>query len=207
MRILLVDDDAIHCDIVATALTRAGFDTHEAGDAEAALALARDIAFDLFILDIELPGLDGWRLAERLRGSGHGAPVVMLSASAVAEHRSDVAPPFHDAFLMKPVDLDQLRAVVSRLLALDPEPEGRTARARGDVTGLEPAAIPGSGDLARLIHLCEIGFTRGLRDALHAIAEADVGKRPFTDILLAHLDEIDLRGMMRALDAVGGALT
>ena len=207
VRILLVDDDPVHCDIVATALTRAGFDTHDAGDAEAALALARDIAFDLFILDIELPDLDGWRLAERLRGAGHQAPVVMLSASAVGEHRSDIALPFHDAFLMKPVDLDQLRAVASRLLALDPEPEGRAARVRGDVTGLERAAIPGAGDLDRLVHLCEIGFTRGLRDALHAIAEADARHRPFTDILLAHLDEIDLGGMMRALDAVQGAVT
>ncbi len=207
IRILLVDDDPVHCDIVATALTRAGFDTHDAGDAEAALALAREIAFDIFILDIELPDLDGWCLAERLRENGHQAPVIMLSASAVAEHRSAVALPFHDAFLMKPVDLDQLRAAVSRLLALEPEPEGRAARAQGDVTTLEPAAIPGAGDLDRLIHLCEIGFTRGLRDALHAIAEADTGKRPFTDILLAHLDEIDLGGMMRALDAVHGMVT
>ncbi len=207
MRILLVDDDPVHCDIVATALTRAGFDVHDTGDAEAGLALVRDIAFDLFILDIELPRLDGWRLAERLREGGHKAPVVMLSASAMAEHRSAVALPFHDAFLMKPVDLDQLLAAVSRLLVLDPEPERRATRVRGVVAGLERAALPDPGDLDRLVHLCEIGFARGLRDALHAIGDADARKRPFTDILLAHLDEVDLGGIMRALESVHGMVT
>ena len=208
MRILLVDDDPVHCDIVATALTRAGFDVHDTTDAEAGLALVRDVAFDLFIVDIELPGINGWRLAERLRESEHlKAPVIMLSASAIEEHRSAIALPFHDAFLMKPVDLDQLLATVSRLLSLDPPPEGHAARGRGAVIELDRTALPEPDDVDRLIHLCEIGFTRGLRDALHAITEADGRKRPFTDILLAHLDEIDLGGLMRALESVHGMAT
>ena len=208
IRILLVDDDPVHCDIVATALTRAGFDVHDVTDAEAGLALARGIAFDLFILDIELPGMDGWSLAERLRETEYlEAPVIMVSASGIGEHRAATAAPFHDAFLMKPVDLDQLLAAVSRLLRLDPEPDARAARARGRVTDLDVTALPGSDEFERLIRLCEIGFTRGLRDTLEAIAGADARKRPFTDILLAHLDEIDLGGVMRALESVHGMAT
>ncbi len=208
IRILLVDDDPVHCDIVATALTRAGFDVHEVADAEAGLALVRDIAFDLFILDIELPGMDGWRMAERLRGTGHRkAPVIMVSASGIGEHRPAMAEPSHDAFLMKPVDLDRLLAAISQLLRLDPEPDARAARAPGRMSDLDRTALPGSDDFERLIRLCEIGFTRGLRDALEAIADADARKRPFTDILLAHLDEIDLGGLMRALESVHGMAT
>ena len=208
LRILLVDDDPVHCDIVATMLTRAGFDVYDAPDAEAGLALARDLAFDLFILDIELPGLNGWRLAEQLRDTARlAAPVIMLSASAIEEHRSAVALPFHDAFLMKPVDLDQLSATVSRLLSLDLKPDARALPKRGTVGELDMASLPEAGDFDRLVHLCEIGFTRGLRDALHAIVDADARKRPFTDMMLAHLDEVDLGGMMRALDAVHGMAT
>ena len=126
----------------------------------------------------------------------------MLSASAIEEHRTAMALPFHDGFLMKPVELDRLSATVARLL----QPDAATApvSGRGVLAALEPSALPDAGEFDALIYLCEIGFARGLRELVTSIAKRDARKRPFADLLLAHLEDLDLGGAMKVLERAQG---
>lgn len=79
-RILIVEDEARIASFVAKGLTADGFTTTVAADGITGLDLAVSGEFDLMILDIGLPGMDGFELLEKLRGSGSQMPVVVLTA-------------------------------------------------------------------------------------------------------------------------------
>jgi DNA-binding response OmpR family regulator len=78
--VLVVDDDPTVREVVVAYLTRAGFDTSDAGDGPAALREAASKAPDLVVLDLMLPGLDGLEVCRRLRAERPDLPVVMLTA-------------------------------------------------------------------------------------------------------------------------------
>ena len=79
-----------------------------------------------------MPGLNGWQLAQSLREIGQlDARIIMLSASAMEEHRNALAAPFHDAFVMKPVDIDVLIETIADLLNLVPPDKDLESNANG----------------------------------------------------------------------------
>ena len=140
---MIVDDDPVHRDLMVELLEPLGFILMSAPDGPNCLALVEHCRPDLFLLDVSMPGLDGWMLADRLRRGGHHeARILMLSANAIEVHRNASAEPFHDAFLIKPVDLDALLAAVQHLLGFDwiledPESSGAPPPARtGGVAAL-----------------------------------------------------------------------
>ena len=195
---LVVDDDATHRAMVAETLAPLGLEILAAGDVVEALAAADRAQPDLFLLDIGLPGADGWHLAETLRERGHTkAKIVMVSASAMEEHRSAIAAPFHDAFLMKPVDIDRLLQTVVALLGLGSEEDHQPVRSLPDPAGM---ALPSVDDLNRLIEHCEIGYLRGLHETLAAIIETDETRRPFAEHLGSFVEAMDMRGLMATLE-------
>ena len=199
--VLVVDDDATHRVMIAEALAPLSLSVLAAADGEEGLAVAESARPDLFLLDIGLPGIDGWQLAETLRLRGHAAAkIVMLSASAMEEHRSAIATPFHDAFLMKPVDIERMSHTIVRLLSLEAVNERRPLSPPPPPPDLHVLELPAPADLQRLIQHCEIGYVRGLHDTLAAIASADENKRPFVERLESFVDVMDMRGLMAALE-------
>lgn len=118
MRLLLVEDDLRIAEPVARALQENGYRVVHAEDGETGLAEARSGDFGVVVLDVMLPGLDGFELARRLRAEGVGSPIVFLTA------RGDLGDRVHgldlggDAYLVKPFELPELlatlRAVVRR---------------------------------------------------------------------------------------------
>ena len=199
--VLVVDDDAIHRSMIAEALTPLSLHVLAAADGREGLTIAADARPDLFLLDIGLPGFDGWQLAEMLRVQGHvAAKIVMVSASAMEEHRSAIATPFHDAFLMKPVDISRLLETIVSLLGLEPDSELRPTLFHLPPPDLETSELPTAGDLQRLIYHCEIGYIRGLRDQLASIEASDDKKRPVVEYLSSFVDAMDMRGLMVVLE-------
>ena len=79
-RILVVEDEAAIRDIVVINLERAGFSVAEAGNGEAALAAAREEAFDAVLLDITLPGIDGFEVCRELRAQSDTIGIIFLTA-------------------------------------------------------------------------------------------------------------------------------
>jgi two-component system, OmpR family, response regulator VanR len=116
MRVLLVEDEPYMADAIRDGLRREAIAADIAGDGDTALELLSVNAYDIAVLDRDIPGLTGDEIAERIVASGSGTPILMLTA---ADRLDDKATGFElgaDDYLTKPFEL---RELVLRLRALD----------------------------------------------------------------------------------------
>ena len=116
--VLVVEDEKHLAAGLRYNLKAEGYDVETVGTAEEALALLNDDqkSFDVLVLDVMLPGMDGFSLASRLRGQGQFVPILMLTARGQAQ---DVLRGFEagaDDYLPKPFDLAVLLARINALL-------------------------------------------------------------------------------------------
>jgi signal transduction histidine kinase/CheY-like chemotaxis protein len=117
LRVLLAEDNPINALLARTLLTRAGCMVTTVQDGEEAVAAARAGAYDLILLDIRMPRLDGLAAAERIRtgeGPSAGAPIVALTADAGEEERVRAIKVGMDDFITKPIDAVRLLTVAAR---------------------------------------------------------------------------------------------
>lgn len=116
MRILLVEDDKILSDTLAQALRQSGYTLDTVTDGNAAdIALAQE-GFDLVILDLGLPGLDGIQVLKRLRTRRSNTPVLILTARDSLSDRVSGLDIGADDYLTKPFDLLELEARIRALI-------------------------------------------------------------------------------------------
>jgi DNA-binding response OmpR family regulator len=146
MHILVVDDEVRVARQIASALTEAGHDPVVIHDGEEALHKAAEASFDLIVLDIGLPGMDGFEVLRRLRSRHITSRVLMLTARAQVDDRVTGLRLGADDYLAKPFALQELVARVGALGRRYPE---------------EPALIWHVGDLA--LHLTNHEVYRGTR--------------------------------------------
>ncbi|MGA9278721.1 response regulator transcription factor [Ilumatobacter sp.] len=159
-QVLVVEDEPAIRDVVATALRYQGHIVHEVGDGTAALAAATESPFDLIVLDVMLPGLDGFEVCRRLRDRGRFCPVLFLTARDRTEHRIEGFVAGGDDYLTKPFSVDELvlrvaailrrigRSGTPELLTVDDlvlEIAGKRVRRGGDDIELSPTEF-------RLLH-------------------------------------------------------
>ena len=116
MRILLIEDDALLADGLARALRHAGYIVDMAADGRTADGLLAGEGYDLAILDLGLPGLDGSEVLQRLRARRQQTPVLVLSARLAVEERVRLLDLGADDYVVKPVSLDELEARVRALI-------------------------------------------------------------------------------------------
>ena len=116
MRILLVDDNAMNVELFRDVLELDGHDVAVETDGLAAQRRALAEPFDLMILDIQLPGQDGFAICRSLRHSGIVGPIVALSSAAMPDHIKQGAAAGFDEYLTKPISPTALRAAVRRHL-------------------------------------------------------------------------------------------
>jgi CheY-like chemotaxis protein len=116
--ILVADDSPGGREVVQVVLEMAGYRIIEATDGREALELAKTDPPDLFILDIQMPNLDGYGVLAHLRKdeSFAGIPVIALTASAMREDQDRALAAGFARYMSKPVDLSALRQVVAELL-------------------------------------------------------------------------------------------
>ncbi|MDP1903962.1 MAG: heavy metal response regulator transcription factor [Pseudomonadota bacterium] len=116
MKILIVEDEPKTGDYLKQGLTEAGFVTDLARDGWEGLELAKSSPHDLLILDVMLPGLDGWQLLEGLRRAGVETPVLFLTARDQVEDRVKGLELGADDYLVKPFAFSELLARVRTLM-------------------------------------------------------------------------------------------
>ena len=128
-RILLIDDDSTVCRVTQRMLL-AGDPSHQievAYDGKAGLRLASKQAWDLILLDVSMPGLDGLAVLQKLGKDRKTKfiPVIMLTADEALETRRDALQGFADQYLVKPVTQERLVQAVNRVLNANagPDPE------------------------------------------------------------------------------------
>ena len=102
MKILIVDDDPKLRDYVSRGLTESGFQCETAADGESALALLRSRRFDLALLDVMLPGIQGWDVMEAVHTEGISVPVIWVTARDALEERVRGLHMGGDDYVVKP---------------------------------------------------------------------------------------------------------
>jgi len=116
MRLLVVEDDKILAEGLQAALTQAGYAVDHASNGETANAFLQQTAYDLVVLDLGLPKLDGFEVLKRLRSRGDSAAVMILTAQDAIESRVKGLDLGADDYLIKPINLIELEARVRALI-------------------------------------------------------------------------------------------
>ena len=116
MRILIVEDEKLLAESLSYLLRSKGFETEVAFDEENGELLAELGIYDLVILDVMMPGLNGYEVAKRLRAKRCGTPILMLTAKSALEDRVEGLNAGADYYLTKPFDSRELLACVNALL-------------------------------------------------------------------------------------------
>jgi two-component system, cell cycle response regulator DivK len=126
--ILLIEDNEDNRIVYTTILRHFGFQVIEAQSAEAGIALAHSAHPNLILMDVGLPGIDGWEATLRLKGDPEtrGIPIIALTAHALSEHRARAFEVGCDDYLAKPVEPREVLATVRRHLGLEAGQAGRS---------------------------------------------------------------------------------
>ena len=138
MRVLVVEDEVRMAGLLERALREEGHVVDVAADGPEGLWLATENAYGAIVLDVMLPGLDGFQLCRRLRQSGRWVPVLMLTARDAVGDRVRGLDAGADDYLIKPFSLNELAARL-RALARRDDRSRPVILAEGDLK-LDPAA-------------------------------------------------------------------
>ncbi|HFZ8995587.1 TPA: response regulator transcription factor HprR [Citrobacter freundii] len=136
MKILLIEDNQKTSDWVSQGLTEAGYVVDRVSDGRDGLRLALEAPWALIILDIMLPGLDGWQVLKAIR-SAHQTPVICLTARDAVEDRVKGLESGANDYLVKPFSFAELLARVRTQLRNHPS----SARTSLKISGLEMDSV------------------------------------------------------------------
>ena len=118
--ILLVEDNAMNRDMLSRRLARRGYAVAMAVDGPEGIAKAAAGGYDLILMDMSLPEIDGWEATRRIRSAERGSPVpiIALTAHAMAGNREKALAAGCSDYDTKPVDLDRLVGKIQALLGV-----------------------------------------------------------------------------------------
>ena len=129
MKILIIEDETKTGNYLKQGLTEAGFVADIARDGMDGLHLALTEAYDLVVLDVMLPGMDGWRVLQEIRRAGRDLPVLFLTARDHVDDRVKGLELGADDYLVKPFAFSELLARVRTLLRRGKTTEADVLRA------------------------------------------------------------------------------
>jgi CheY-like chemotaxis protein/HPt (histidine-containing phosphotransfer) domain-containing protein len=163
LRILLAEDNSVNQKVALLMLERLGYRADVAGNGLEALAALRRQRYDVVLMDLQMPGMDGLEAARRIRAElpeDEQPSIVAMTASVLHEQQEACSAAGMDDFVAKPVGLAQLRAALERVRTTAPVAEAEPAEA-------EPAAVaalpesPSRLDLGRLDGIRQLGELTG----------------------------------------------
>jgi DNA-binding response OmpR family regulator len=137
-KVLIVEDDAVIADGMARHLAAAGFDPVVAGKGDQGLARLRFERPDVVVLDLMLPGRDGWSVIQEARAEGIGTPIVVVSARGTEHDRVHALEIGADDYLVKPFSMNEL---VARVRAASRRASRRDDMPRGEPIDIEELRI------------------------------------------------------------------
>src|ERR687886_924683 len=137
-KVLIIEDDDVIADGMSPHLASAGFDPLWVNKGESGLARLRYEQPDVCVLDLMLPGVDGWKLIETARAEGIGTPIVVVSARGTEHDRVHALEIGADDYLVKPFSMNEL---VARVRAASRRALRRDDVVRGDPIDIEELRI------------------------------------------------------------------
>jgi len=115
-KILLVEENELNRDMLSRRLQRRGFEIITATDGEKGIALTASERPDLILMDISLPGVNGWDATKQIRRNGMTTPIIALTAHAMSGDREKTLEAGCDEYETKPVELEILLSKIQALL-------------------------------------------------------------------------------------------
>ncbi|MBN9669388.1 ATP-binding protein [Roseibium aggregatum] len=197
--VAVIDDNPDHRNLVSDILNPLGFTVLEAEDGATCLNAICPLRPDLYLIDILMPGMNGWELAETLRAREDAAPIVMLSANIGDQALRPDGPAHHNATLAKPFEIGRLLDLLQKHIGLV-----WTEKPQEDASGEKPAGplrSPGATHVADLISLADIGYVEGIEAKLAELAQTPEN-RPLTEALHSHLDRFDFAAYRDVLNGL-----
>jgi CheY-like chemotaxis protein/anti-sigma regulatory factor (Ser/Thr protein kinase) len=159
--VVVADDDASHRALLSDLLTPLDFTVLTASDGADCLEVAAGRTPDLFLIDLSMPGMNGWALARELREFHPLAPIIVISADGRELKQPPADACHHDDTLTKPISMSGLLERIGRLLQLEwVTPGAEQEPHRGTVAPLTGAQID------KLREIAAIGYVSGLRTQL-----------------------------------------
>ncbi|WP_294395345.1 response regulator [uncultured Sphingomonas sp.] len=122
MNILFVEDDAMNRRVVRDMLTVAGADMDEAADAETGLRMIEEGQYDIVLMDLRMPGMDGLTAIRHIRARDDEkatVPVIVVTADTALDICRDCIDQGADEVILKPVAMNKLFDAIGRLIARD----------------------------------------------------------------------------------------
>lgn len=160
MRVLVVDDELAMRTVLVEALQSESYRTVSAGDGLEALEKATEGEYDLVLLDVMMPGLDGFSVCSQMRKRGVRCPILMLTAKGMVDDRVRGLDSGADDYLVKPFSLKELLARVRALVRRSERREVEEPVQVGEVTiDLKARVCRGEGGSAELNEK-EVGILR-----------------------------------------------
>ncbi len=116
MKVLVVEDNPLNMELVTEMLIAQGFITEGANDGEEAVRMAEKEAYDLIVMDIGLPGIDGVEATKRIRTKSRNKfiPVIALTAFAMKGDMERFLKAGFDAYLSKPINVPEFMKVIEK---------------------------------------------------------------------------------------------
>ncbi|MGB2105623.1 MAG: ATP-binding protein [Porticoccaceae bacterium] len=191
MSLMVVDDDMNQRRLLVDTLTPLGFNVITAADGAACLNLLKDCSPSLFILDISMPGMTGWQLAEKLRSMGIKVPIVMISAEAAEGLVQDTDAPIHNDYLVKPIYMPALLQSLSLHLNIELQTADEVETPIKIATN-KPFRESDSVVINELLSLIEIGYLEGFKNTLADAKQQGSINPTVCDNLSRSLERLDM---------------
>lgn len=219
-RLLVVDNEEVDRGLMRSVLAPLGFDVRLAASGHECLAMLREFSPDAILMDLAMPGIDGWETIRRLRAEQlSDAPIAIVSANAFEKGADNVAGIPAEDFILKPVRKAELLDWLGRCLHLTwIEAAGNPASApAADVSGGAPAAAgafrpghspwPSAARLRALRSVIDLGYLRGIVRQLDEIAAAEPGCEAFVQHMRGLARQFQLEAMSALLRERAAAST
>lgn len=116
MNVLIVEDDPSGARLLERVVREAGYAPHVVGDGALALQEARDRAYDLVLLDVLLPSMNGFKVCRHLRAAGVSTPILIITAKDTLEDKVEGLDSGADDYIVKPFQIAELQARMRALL-------------------------------------------------------------------------------------------
>jgi signal transduction histidine kinase/CheY-like chemotaxis protein len=201
-KVLLADDDPMHLELVQNLLRPLGFMVFTARDGKTCVSLAQQCRPDLAMIDLSMPDISGWEVAQQLRASTELAAMKIMIVSANAYEYAAGAGVHHDLFVTKPIDLSALLGQIGTLLGLtwieQSAPE-RAPMSGGAAVGERECSRHHLDDLYRL---GRIGHVRGIEAKLRELELEDPANEAVAAQLRALVSNFDLKRYLNVLETL-----
>jgi signal transduction histidine kinase/CheY-like chemotaxis protein len=197
LTVLIADDDPVHRGLMEDLLSPLGFVLFSAATGAECIDVALQCQPDLLLLDISMPGLDGWTVAERLRRMGfERLKIVVISANAAELRRPPGAVSYHDDFMVKPVGLSDLMARIGTSLAIEWDTQASEHSPPHEPLPEIKLNHQQTGELRQFL---SIGYVRGIHALLNSIEEQEPEKAPRVALLRQFVANFQLDQFREAL--------